>query len=157
MRELPAPFLEMIQGDIERISDSLSSNNHQIQWQLFRELDGRYQACVKDWYKGMWHSSLDGSVLHFNNLKNSLQSIIDNLRLVKSKLETFQYQMNAVSLPELPIPATQVNVTTNVGIHITFEQVRSQIEEMTSLTAEQTHEVLEKINEIEDAVQSTDN
>lgn len=154
MRELPAPFLKMIQDDIERISDCLTACNSQAQWQLFRELDGRYQACIKDWYKGMWLSTPDGSRLYFDKLKEYPNHVTDNLRFIKSKLETFQYQMNAVTLPDLP--ATQVNVTTNVGINITFEQVRSQVEEMSSLTTEQTQEVLEKINEIEETVKSTD-
>lgn len=153
MKELPAAFLKMIQEDIDRISHSLTDGSPN-QWQLFRELDGRYQACVKDWYRGMWESSRDGSVLFFDILKQRPELVADNLRLIKSKLETYQYQMNAVSLPDLPV--TQVNVTTNVGINITFEQVRSQVEEMSSLTAEQTQEVLEKINEIEKAVNSKD-
>ena len=62
--------------------------------------------------------------------------------------------MNTVSLPELP--TTQVNVTTNIGINITFEEVRSQVKEMSSLTDEQTQEVLEKINTIEEIVKSKD-
>lgn len=154
MRELPAPFLKMIQDDIERISNSLTDNSSN-QWQLFRELDGRYQACIKDWYKGMWQSTPDGSKLYFNVLEDQPHQITDNLKFIKAKLETFQYQMNAVSLPDLP--ATQVNVTTNVGVNITFEQVRSQVEDMSSLTTEQTQEVLEKIKEIEETVKSTDN
>lgn len=153
MRELPAPFLKMVQNDIERISDSLT-NYGSNQWQLFRELDGRYQACIKDWYRGMWESTRDGSALFFTELKNHPQEIADNLMLIRSKLETFQYQMNATALPDLP--ATQVNVTTNIGVNITFEEVRSQVEEMSSLTDEQTQEILEKINEIEETVKSTD-
>lgn len=153
MRELPAPFLKMVQDDIERISNSLTGNgtNH---WELFRELDGKYQACIKDWYKGMWQSTRDGSFLYFNELKNRPQQVTDNLKQIKYKLETFQYQMNAVSLLELP--TAQVNVTTNIGINITFEEVRSQVEEMSSLSEEQTQEVLETINEIEEIVKSKD-
>lgn len=154
MRELPAPFLKMIQDDIERISNSLT-DSEQKQWQLFRELDGRYQACIKDWYRGMWQSTADGSKLYFNVLHQHPHEVTENLSLIKAKLETYQFQMNAVALPELP--ATQVNVTTNVGINLTFEQVRSQVEEMSSLTDEQTKEILEKIEEIEEAVKSTGN
>lgn len=152
MRELPTPFLKMIQDDIDRISTTLTGDSSK-QWQLFRELDGRYQACVKDWYKGMWRSTPDGSILYFNVLKRYPDEVAENLKFIKAKLETFQYQMNAASLPELP--ATQVNVTTNVGINIAFDEVRSQVEEMSSLTDEQTQEVLDKINEIEEAVKST--
>ena len=73
---------------------------------------------------------------------------------MKAKLETFQYQMNAIRLPE---PAsTQVNVTTNLNVNVTFEQVRSQIEDMSSLTNEETAEILQKVSEIEDVVKSND-
>lgn len=152
MRELPAPFLKMVQDDIDRISNCLNDYDSN-KWQLFRELDGRYQACIKDWYKGMWQSTPDGSILYFNKLKQYPDQLTENLKSIKAKLETFQHQMNAVSLPELP--TAQVNVTTNIGISITFEDVRSQVEEMSSLTTEQTQEVLEKIKEIETAVKST--
>ena len=153
MRELPAPFLKMVQDDIERISNSLTDSSSK-QWQLFRELDGRYQVCVKDWYKGMWQASRDGSSLFLGRLEERPQQVTDNLLLIKAKLESYQLEMNTVSLPELP--TTQVNVTTNIGINITFEEVRSQVKEMSSLTDEQTQEVLEKINTIEEIVKSKD-
>lgn len=55
--------------------------------------------------------------------------------------------------------APDVNVTVNnsITVTITFEQVRSQIEEMTSLTDEQTQEALEKVSEIETVVKGDDN
>ena len=145
MRELPAPFLKMVQDDIERISNSLTDSSSK-QWQLFRELDGRYQVCVKDWYKGMWQASRDGSSLFLGRLEERPQQVTDNLLLIKAKLESYQLEMNTVSLPELP--TTQVNVTTNIGINITFEEVRSQVKEMSSLTDEQTQEVLEKLTRL---------
>ena len=58
--------------------------------------------------------------------------------------------MNAVETSDTP--STQVNVTTNVSVNITFEQARAKIEEMTSLTDEQTKEALAKLAEIEAAV-----
>lgn len=150
--EMPKEFYDIICSDITRIDEShkLSSID---QYRLHRELDGKYQACIKDWRMGLWGSSNNGSTIYYNHLENSPTSVSENLQMMKAKLETFKFQMNAIALPELP--ETQVNVTTNVGIHITFEQVRSQVEEMSSLTDEQTKEVLDKINEIEEAVKST--
>ncbi len=66
--------------------------------------------------------------------------------MMKAKLETYKFQMNAV-MGETP--AQQINVTTNVNVTVTFEQVRSQIEDMTALSREQTDEILEKIDELE--------
>ena len=43
----------------------------------------------------------------------------------------------------------QINVTTNVNVTVTFEQVREKIEDMTALNREQTNEAIEKVNELE--------
>ena len=45
-------------------------------------------------------------------------------------------------------------MTNSVNVNATFEQVRKEVEEMTSLTNEQTQEVLDKISEIEEVVKS---
>lgn len=150
MREIPGAFLDMVRKDIQRIDEVLSLPNNTKQWELFRELDGRYQACIREWYRGMWQATGDAQKLYFNVLKEHPNQVIDNLRLIKSKLETFQFQMNAVETPDAP--NTQVNVTTNVNVNITFEQARAKIEDMTSLTDEQTKEALAKLAEIEAAV-----
>lgn len=50
------------------------------------------------------------------------------------------------------VPDVNVTVNNNVTVTITFEQVRAKIEDMTSLTDEQTKEALEKVSEIESVV-----
>ena len=151
--EIQKEFYDMICSDIAKIdkADTLSPTD---QYQLHRELDGKYQVCIKDWRMGLWGSSHDGSTFYYNQLLEDPASVAENLQMMKAKLETFKFQMNAIAAPEFP--KTHINVTTNVGIYITFEQVRSQIEGMSSLTDEQTREVLEKISEIEETVKSTD-
>ena len=67
--------------------------------------------------------------------------------MMKAKLEAYKFQMNAV---HTETPTQQINVTTNVNVSITFEEVRSKIEDMTALSREQTDEILEKINELEE-------
>ena len=152
--EMQKEFLEMIKEDIARIEDEVSNGNDESRWNLFRELDGRYQVCIKDYYRGMWESSHSGDKLWFPQLKEKPAYVLDNLKLVKSKLETFRFQANAINLPQLP--TTQVNVNNNINISITFEEVREKIEDMTSLTNEETEEVLAKISEIEEVVKSND-
>lgn len=152
--EMQKEFLEMIKEDIARIEDEVSNGNDESRWNLFRELDGRYQVCIKDYYRGMWESSHSGDKLWFPQLKEKPAYVLDNLKLVNSKLETFRFQANAINLPQLP--ATQVNVNNNINISITFEEVREKIEDMTSLTNEETKEILAKISEIEEVVKSND-
>ena len=148
--EFPNGFLEMIENDIKRIDSLLETGTDTACWELFRELDGRYQSCIKDFYQGMWSSNRDGTILYFNQLVDQPQSVADNLKIIKAKLETYKFGMNASDIPHSP--STQVNVTTNVNLNVTFEQARAKIEDMTSLTNEETQAVLEKIDEIEQVI-----
>ena len=141
-------FLEMIEADIKRIDESITSGTDVQRWELFQEIDGKYQSCIADFYKGMWGSSHSSEVLYFNKLKGYPNEILENLKKAKAKLEVFRYGANATS-SQMP-PSTNVSVTTNVNVSVTFEQVRSQIEDMTALSREQTDEILEKINELEE-------
>ena len=146
---LSKEFRELIYNDIQSASEA-NKLSTDAQLKLHRHLDGRYQACVKDWYKGLWGSDRDATQVFYGVLDNRPDHIIENLELMKAKLETLYYGMNTVDAP-VP-PSTQVNVTTNVNLNITFEQVRAKIEDMTSLTDEQTKEALNKVSEIESVV-----
>lgn len=152
--ELQKEFQEMIQEDISRIFESLSQGTDESRWELFREMDGKYQSCIKDFYEGMWFSIPRKNILHFPDLEKKPDYVVDNLKLVMAKLQTYRFGANAITLAERT--GTNVSVTTNVNITVTFEQVRSQVKDMTSLTEEQTAEVLEKITEIESVISSTE-
>lgn len=148
-------FLNMIEEDIRKIDEFITNGTDDSRWELFRELDGKYQVCIDRFYEGMWWSVPNKNTLHFPRLRECPDYVIDNLKLVKYKLSVFRFGGNAVALPE--VPATQVNVTTNVNISITFEQVRDELENMTSLTDEQTKDALEKVSEIEAVVKGEGN
>lgn len=141
----PAEFKAMICEDIQRITDSQNLSTAE-KLRLHRELDGRYQACVRNWCLGLWGANGEGTFIRYNLLSDSPKAISENLYMMKAKLETYQFQMNA-AIDETPVQ--QISVTTNVNVSITFEQVRSKIEDMTTLSRKQTDEILEKINELE--------
>jgi len=144
--EIPKEFYDMVCSDIERIEES-NSLSLEEKFKLHRELDGRYQACVKDWYKGFWCSNKEASEIHYGLLYDNLNGIQENLEMMKAKLETFKYQMNAIPLPA---PAT-TNITVNnaVNISLSFKEAKRKIEDMTALNREQTDEILDKIDELE--------
>lgn len=142
-------FKEMVIGDIQSISEAYKLSTV-AQLKLHRQLDGRYQACVKDWYKCLWGSNKDATQLFYAVLEDHPEYVTENLELMKAKLETLSFEMNAIDTPAAP--STHVNVTTNVNVNVTFEQVRAKIEDMTSLTDEQTKEALEKVSEIESVI-----
>lgn len=144
--EVPKEHINMVKTDICRIDDALSQNNVDANWKLFQELDGRYQACIRDWYRGMWQSNHAGTMVYFPTLKQHPEQVKDNLAVIKAKLETYQFQVNAVAVP---MAATQVNVTTNVNITLSFDEARQKIEDMTALNQAQTEEIIEKIDELE--------
>jgi hypothetical protein len=128
--EVPKEFMDMVCADIQRITGSLNLSTGD-KLKLHRELDGRYQACIKDWYVGLWGSNPTGTSVWYGFLENSPTSIGENLDMMKAKLEAYKFQMNAV---HTETPTQQINVTTNVNVSITFEEVRSKIEDMTALS-----------------------
>ena len=132
--EMPKEFYDMVCSDIQRIegSDQLSSGE---KLKLHRELDGRYQACIKDWYKGLWGSDKAATIIYYSSLHDSPSSVQENL------------QMNAITLPKPP--ETKITVNNTVNISLSFKEAKQKIEDMTALNREQTDEILAKIDELE--------
>ena len=144
--EMPKEFYDMVCSDIQRIEESNRLSSEE-KLKLHRELDGRYQACIKDWCKGLWGSLKAATIVYYSSLHDSPSSVQENLEMMKAKLETFKYQMNALSLPK----PTETNITVNntVNISLPFEEAKQKIEDMTALNREQTDEILSKIDELE--------
>ena len=149
MNEVPKEFLEMVENDIARIDQAVKQNNSAVCWDLFREIDGRYQSCIINWYNSMWECTRDGSSIVSGNLMGSQWMIVENLKYAKAKLETYRFQMNAVAVPQLPQTNISVTNTNQVNIGITFEEARQRIDDMTALDNEQANELKNRINELE--------
>ena len=122
---------------------------------LHKYIDGKYQSSIADWGKSMYGYIKD---IGFNYNDLDVDSLKENLMIMKAKLEAFIYGWNALNPSSrsnfTDSPDVNVTVNNSVTVNITFEQVRSQIEDMTSLTDEQTKEALNKISEIESVVKS---
>lgn len=141
---------EEISYEIKRINEVLQRDNEQEMLQLHKYLDGKYQECISGWGKSMYGYIPDYG---FNYDVIGRESLAHNLEMMAPKLEAFFQGWNIPSQQAAQVvPEINVNTTTNVNITITFEQVRSKIEDMTSLTDEQTKEALEKVSEIESVV-----
>lgn len=137
--------------DIEKV-DSISRGTHLTELQaLHRYLDGKYQACIVNWGQSMYCYYKE---FGFDYTSLDADSLVDNLILMKAKLEAFIMGWNEIKEPFTPSSSSDVNVTVNnnLNINITFEEARSKIEEMTSLTEDQTEDILKKINEIENII-----
>ena len=142
-----------IRADINRIDAALQSTDISVVLAVHRYLDGKYQYCIADWGKSMWGY---GDKIGFAYDMLGMDSLKDNLTMMKPKLEAFMYKWNvagqSIRYTSPVVPDVNVTVNNNVTVTITFEQVRAKIEDMTSLTDEQTKEALEKVSEIESVV-----
>lgn len=50
--DMPKEFYNMVCNDIARIEKAKTTSNEE-RLRLHREIDGKYQACVKQWYDGL--------------------------------------------------------------------------------------------------------
>lgn len=145
-----------IRSDILKIDAIAMVDDQAKVLELHRYLDGKYQYCIADWGKSMWGFT-EGIGFAYDVLE--IDSLKENLSMMKPKLEAFMHGWNANGKVTRQTPANtpDVNVTVNnnVTVNITFEQVRAKIEDMTSLTETQTKEALEKVSEIESVVSGT--
>lgn len=142
-----------IRADIHKIDEALQSTDISEVLAMHRYLDGKYQYCIADWGMSMWGY---GESIGFAYDMLGMDSLKDNLTMMKPKLEAFMYKWNvagqSIRYTSPVVPDVNVTVNNNVTVTITFEQVRAKIEDMTSLTDEQTKEALEKVSEIEAVV-----
>lgn len=148
-------YEEEIRNDIAKI-DALSNSYDYVQlMELHRQLDGKYQCCIDRWGHSMYGYNVHAGFLYDIM---GVDELLSNLCLMRAKLQAFLQGWNSVNQlktsPEATSSSPDINVTVNntVTVNITFEQVRSKIENMTSLTDEQTREALEKVAEIESVV-----
>lgn len=145
-----------VRKDIQRI-ENVDKTDEKALEELHRYLDGKYQGCIAEWGKSMWNYSKDNG---FDYYFMGIDALIDNLNQMKPKLEAYALGWNASkkSSPTRSVATPNVNVTVNneININITFEQARKKVQDMTSLTDEQTQEILDKITELEEIINSTD-
>lgn len=141
----------IIIADIEKINDAVSNENISLDElkALHIQIDGKYGACIHNWTDSTYaynpNFGYDYEVLEEDDFKQ-------NLSLFKARLEGFLHGF-AIPLVSQNGPANVVNVnntnTNSINIEISFDDARKQVEDMTSLTNEQTQEILDKISEIE--------
>ena len=145
-----------IKWDKLKIDEALKSNDIEKMRAVHMELDGKYGAYVPDWQKGMFGYFED---FGFDHTALSISSLTNNLTLMKSKLEGYALGLTKPT-QKVYSPNNSVNVnvsnTNEINVTVSFEQARQQIEDMTSLTDKETEEILAKIAELEEIINSKD-
>lgn len=153
MSKIPIEFIQIIEDDIDRISLLIdNSASEEVLTGLHMELDGKYQACIKNWDNSMygWIPNFGFSYEYMDG-----ESLIHNLKMMQAKLTAYKFQVNAVT-NRIPENTVNVNVDNKIEVNISFESVRSRLEADTSLSEEQTIEAKQKIDEIEAVIKSED-
>ncbi|WP_321377336.1 hypothetical protein [Trichococcus shcherbakoviae] len=153
MNKIPLEFLQIIENDTDRISLLIdNSTSEEGLTGLHMELDGKYQACIKNWDNSMygWVPNFGFSYEYMDGA-----SLLHNLKMMQAKLTAYKFQVNAVT-NRIPQNTVNVNVDNKIEVNISFESVRSRLEADTSLSEEQTIEAKQKIDEIEAVIKSDD-
>lgn len=145
---------KQILRDVDAINKVISDKKMDEYKSVHMMMDGKYGAYVPDWGKGMYGYNPD---FGFNYELIGESSLEHNLILMSSKLQGHAMGLEQPRKTNYH-PINKVNVSVNntneVNITISFEQARQQIEDMTSLTDKEAEEILAKITELEEIINS---
>lgn len=164
-------FKKMIDEDIESLKDAVSdiSNTRTLEYaklQLYKSVTAKYHPYVPKLYDGLYGYFQNQNTSFYDDVEGD--SLHHNLNQVCNKLIAFK----ATGYPSLiPIKEqrnnsivlnanyTSRNTNNNENINsicTSFGEVRQQMENMTSLTDTEIVDILNKINELEQIVHSSD-
>lgn len=139
--------IKMATEDVERIDAALSKADEQEMQDLHREMDAKYQYAIGDWGNSLWnYIKGQGTVSDMD-----VSSLTDNLKIMRAKIFAFSLGMNTSKAGQEKSSETNVNVTVNndINIDVSFAEAKDKIENMTSLSREETDEILRRIDELE--------
>lgn len=146
-----------IRRDRNKIDEILALHDLEALRSQHMYIDGKYGAYVPDWSKSMY-----GYVLNFGFDYECLDetSLVSNLKLMQAKLDGFALDFSRPR-ESIYMPSSNVNVsvknTNEMNVSLSFDEIREQIKNMTSLTDEQTQETLNRLSEIESVIKGEGN
>ena len=138
-------FKEIVDEDIERCETAIENSGKADLRYLYRSLLSKYTPVITDF---------DG---HFFSLAydETGENTRRNIKIIKEKLILFK-AMGYENLDRTSEHSLVVNNTINNNVDITFDSVKSEIENMGALTQTEINEVINKISELEKIVNSSD-
>ena len=139
-----------IQNDIEKIKEG-TQNNIEIEnlKKLHMYIDGKYQSKIENWGLSQY-GWIDNYGFSYEYLGE--ETIKHNLLNMQSKLEGYLQDYRLIPNTPLSTDIKVINNNTNsnnINIKIDFQSLIKQIDEMESLTENETKEAISKIKEIE--------
>lgn len=156
-------FRDMIKEDIQKCEDMTdiegAADLYYGEKEIFRfylYLVSCYGRYIKDIEANL--STLIGTT------DEEFHNCVENIKIVKRKLELFlEEEEDKVQNSNTEFNVTMIseannknNISNNIAINITFEQARENIQNMTALPKTEIEDILKKINELEDIIESKD-
>lgn len=138
--------IQMASKDVERISEALDNPNEDELRDLHREMDAKYQTAIDNWGLSLYSYSPGlGTVSDM-----SMGALSHNLKVMQEKIRAFSLGMNQKKSAGVSNNTeVSVSVHNTVNVEMTFAEVKRQIENMDSLSREETNTILAKIEELE--------
>ena len=139
----------LIRADIDLVEKALISEDENYLREVHRTIDGKYQASIRNWGMGMYNFNPQYGFI-YDCL--DMESLRDNLRSMKPKLEAYLENWNCISVTSSQDNAdisVVVNNSNHINLNVTFEQAKQKIEDMAGLTQKDTEEIQKKIDELE--------
>lgn len=152
-----------IKNDIIEIEQLINNEQATIEdlKKLHIKIDGKYQSKIENWGKSMYNWN-DEYGFDYNFAGK--ESIKENLYTMKNKLEGYlqDYDLKLVGLMNNSKPLVynynkNENINTNkISAMIDFQNIYNSINNMESLTTEETEEALKRVKELEVIFNSKD-
>lgn len=164
-------FKKMIDEDIENLKDALSdiTNTKTLEYaklELYKELTAKYHSYVPNFCDGLYNyfpNSAFYDVVEGESLRHNLCQIYNKLLAFRatdypSLIFMSEQQNSNIVLNNNYSSQNTINNSNenNNTICISFDQVRQQIKNMSSLPDTEIEDIQHKINEIQQIIQSSD-
>lgn len=164
-------FIKMVEDDINSLNEALAdiSNTETLEYakvELYKDLTAKYHSYIPKFGDGLYgyYSELS----FYDDVTG--EPLYHNLRQIRNKMQAFKATGYHLLFPISEEQNGSIVVNANYSsqnsnnnynennntIHISFDQVRRQIENMTSLSNAEFEEILSKIDELEHIVKSSD-
>lgn len=151
MNKLSNNFLDMLREDIKKAETLLSEKNDDDDFiSLHKELDSKYQSCFDNWGDGMYGYNPDFG-FHYEMI-----SAKHNIEIMAGKMKALLAQGASFNKKSDININSHLSNSVDVNISITFDSAREKIENMTALSEMQIKEIIDKINDIQKIVESTE-
>lgn len=137
----------MIDEDVKKIDIVLESDDLELVRETHMNIDGTYQACIKNWMMGMYAFHPEHGFI-YDNL--DIESMRDNLRMMRPKLLAYKNGLNVLCSDATERTDVNVVVNTQINLEISFNEARQKIEDMPGLTFDETEDIKRKINELQE-------